>query len=62
MTSKAISISMLILASILLSGYIGGALAASEGDGRISNLVIGSDMGDFAANMADFNCNYQIFN
>lgn len=60
MKSMAISISMLILASILLSGYIGGALAASEGDGRISNLVIGSDMGDFAANMADFNCNYQM--
>ncbi|MDD4653384.1 MAG: ABC transporter substrate-binding protein, partial [Methanothrix sp.] len=35
-------------------------MAASEGDGRISNLVIGSDMGDFAANMADFNCNYQM--
>ncbi|MDD2753987.1 MAG: ABC transporter substrate-binding protein [Methanothrix sp.] len=58
MTTKELTISMLILASILFSGYIGGALAASEGDERISNLVIGSDMGDFAANLADFNCNY----
>jgi peptide/nickel transport system substrate-binding protein len=58
MKTKELSISMLILVSILFSGYIGGALAASVGDERISNLVIGSDMGDFAANLADFNCNY----
>jgi peptide/nickel transport system substrate-binding protein len=60
MKMKELSISMLILLSILLSGCIGAAVAADDSDERISNLVVGSDMGEFAANMADFNCNYQM--
>lgn len=60
MKGKTILICMHILASILLLGHIGAAVAASESGERITNLVVGSDMGDFAANLADFNCNYQM--
>jgi len=60
MKMKDLSTNMLILLSILLSGYIGAAVAADESDERISSLVIGSDMREFAANMADFGFNYQM--
>lgn len=60
MNAKTFSISILILVSILLSGYIGAATDAADSSKRIPDLVIGSNMGDFAANLADFNCNYQM--
>lgn len=60
MEFRATSIRILVIIGILLSGCIGSAMAANASSDRISNLVIGSDMREFAANMADFGFNYQM--